>query len=305
MTHKFILPLFAFLAAYCLLMVSPAFAEIVPWQINFPKPVTPTMEHIISFHNMMLYIITAITLFVMGLLIYVIIRFNAKANPVPSTTTHNIALEVLWTIIPVIILIVIAVPSFKLLFFEARNPEPELTVKVTGYQWYWGYEYPDNGDIQITSYMLKDNEIDASKGQKRLLSVDNAMVIPVDTNVLFQVTATDVLHAFAVPQFGIKIDAVPGRLNSTWARVTKTGTYYGQCSELCGKGHAFMPIEIRVVTKEEFAEWIKSKGGKMKEPEQAAVIPAETPAAPVAVDAIPSAEPVALKDASTEIKTNK
>jgi cytochrome c oxidase subunit 2 len=305
MTHKFLLPLFAFLAASCLLMVSPAFAEIVPWQINFPKPATPTMEHIISFHNMMLYIITAITLFVMGLLIYVIIRFNAKANPVPSTTTHNITLEVLWTIVPVIILIVIAVPSFKLLFFEARNPEPELTVKVTGYQWYWGYEYPDNGDIQITSYMLKDSEIDTSKGQKRLLSVDNQMVIPVDTNIVFQVTAADVLHAFAVPQFGIKIDAVPGRLNSTWARVTKTGTYYGQCSELCGKGHAFMPIEIKVVTKEEFAEWIKSKGGKMKEPEQAAVIPAETPAAPVAAEAIPSAEPVALKDASTEIKTNK
>lgn len=301
MTYKFLVPLFAFLAVFSLSFISPALAEIKPWQINFPTPVTPTMEHIISFHNMMLYIITGITLFVMALLIYVIIRFNAKANPVPSTTTHNIALEVLWTIVPVIILIVIAVPSFKLLFFEARNPEPELTVKVTGYQWYWGYEYPDNGDIQITSYMLKDSEIDKSKGQKRLLSVDNAMVIPVDTNILFQVTAADVLHSFAVPQFGVKIDAVPGRLNSTWARVTKTGTYYGQCSELCGKGHAFMPIEIKVVTKEEFAEWIKSKGGKMKEPEQAAVVPAVAPA----TDEIPSAEPVALKDASTEIKTNK
>ncbi len=301
MTHKFLFPLFAFVAVFCLSFVSPAFAEIVPWQINFPKPVTPTMEHIISFHTMMLYIITSITLFVMGLLIYVIIRFNAKANPVPSTTTHNIALEVLWTIIPVIILIVIAVPSFKLLFFEARNPEPELTVKVTGYQWYWGYEYPDNGDIQITSNMLKDNEIDESKGQKRLLSVDNVMVIPVDTNVVFQVTAADVLHAFAVPQFGIKIDAVPGRLNSTWARVTKTGTYFGQCSELCGKGHAFMPIEIRVVTKEEFAEWVKSKGGKMKEPEQASAIPAVAPV----TEAIQSAEPVAIKDASTEMKTNE
>jgi len=301
MTHKFLFPLFTFLAVSCLSFISPAFAEIVPWQINFPKPVTPAMEHIISFHNMLLYIITAITLFVMGLLIYVIIRFNAKANPVPSTTTHNIALEVLWTIIPVIILIVIAVPSFKLLFFEARNPEPELTVKVTGYQWYWGYEYPDNGDIQITSNMLKDNEIDESKGQKRLLSVDNVMVIPVDTNVVFQVTAADVLHAFAVPQFGIKIDAVPGRLNSTWARVTKTGTYFGQCSELCGKGHAFMPIEIRVVTKEAFAEWIKSKGGKVKGPEQASVIPAVAPV----TEAIQSAEPMAIKDASTEMKTNE
>lgn len=297
MTHKFLFPLFAFLAIFCLSFTFPAFAEIVPWQINFPKPVTPAMEHITSFHTMLLYIITAITLFVMGLLIYVIIRFNAKANPVPSTTTHNIALEVLWTIIPVIILIVIAVPSFKLLFFEARNPEPELTVKVTGYQWYWGYEYPDNGDIQITSNMLKDNEIDVSKGQKRLLSVDNVMVIPVDTNIVFQVTAADVLHAFAVPQFGIKIDAVPGRLNSTWARVTKTGTYFGQCSELCGQRHAFMPIEIKVVTKEEFAEWVKSKGGKMKAVEQAAVAPV--------TEAIQSAEPVAIKDASTEMKTNE
>ncbi len=297
MTHKYLLPLFALLAVFCLSLASPAFANIVPWQINFQEAVTPSMEHITSFHTMLLYIITAITLFVMGLLIYVIIRFNSKANPVPSTTTHNIALEVLWTIVPVIILIVIAVPSFKLLFFEARNPEPELTVKVTGYQWYWGYDYPDNGDVSITSYMVKDNEIDPTKGKKRLLSADNAMVIPVDTNVLFQVTASDVLHAFAVPQFGIKVDAVPGRLNSTWARVTKTGTYYGQCSELCGKGHAFMPIEIKVVTKDEFAAWIKSQGGKMKGEETAKTAPLAEP--------VTSAEPVIAKDVATEIKTTK
>lgn len=256
----------------------PAFAEIDGWQMNFQEPVTPAMEHITAFHDMMLYIITGIVVFVMLLLLYVMVRFNAKANPVPSTTTHNVLLEILWTVIPIVILITISVPSFKLLFFEARNPEPELTVKVTGFQWYWGYEYPDNGDISVTSYMLKDNEIDKSKGQVRLLSTDNPMVIPVDTNVLFNVTAQDVIHSFAVPQFGVKIDAVPGRLNSAWARVTKTGTYYGQCSELCGTRHAFMPIEIKVVTKEEFAEWIKSQGGTVKTAEAApATAPESSP----------------------------
>lgn len=297
MTHKFLLPLFAFVAVLCLSFISPAMAEIQPWQINFPPAATPAMEHITSFHNMLLYIITAIVLFVMGLLIYVIIRFNAKANPVPSTTTHNVALEVLWTIVPVIILIVIAVPSFKLLFFEARNPEPELTVKVIGNQWNWTYEYPENGDISFTSVMIEDSKIDPSKGQKRLLSTDAQMVIPVDTNVLFQVTASDVIHSFAVPQFGIKVDAIPGRLNSTWARVTKTGTYYGQCSELCGKAHAFMPIEIKVVTKDEFAAWVKSQGGKMKGEEVAKTTPVAEP--------ITSAEPVMATDAATEIKTTK
>lgn len=268
-----------------LAFASPALAEIVPWQINFPEAVTPAMEHITNFHNMLLYIITAVVIFVMGLLIYVMVRFNAKANPVPSTTTHNVMLEVIWTVVPVVILIIIAVPSFKLLFFEARNPEPELTVKVIGNQWNWTYEYPDHGDISFTSNMLSDKEIDASKGQIRLLSADSAMVIPVDTNVLFQVTASDVIHSFAVPQFGIKVDAVPGRLNSTWARVTKVGTYYGQCSELCGKGHGAMPIEIKVVGKEEFAAWIKSQGGTIKTEEAAPA--AEAPATAPAAESIP------------------
>lgn len=300
MMKKHFLPLFAFFAFVAVLTLSltnPAFAEIVPWQINFQDAVTPSMEHITSFHNMMLWIIGAIMVFVSILLVYVMVKFNAKSNPVPSTTTHNVLLEVIWTVVPVIILIVIAVPSFKLLFFEARNPEPELTVKVTGYQWYWGYEYPDNGDVAITSNMLKDEEIDATKGQIRLLSVDNPMVIPVDTNVVFEVTASDVIHAFAMPQFGIKTDAVPGRLNSAWARVTKTGTYYGQCSELCGTKHAFMPIEIKVVSKEEFATWIKAQGGKINETPVAA--------APAVTDEIKSAEPIAAKDAATEIKTQK
>lgn len=300
MIKKHLLPLLSFIAVLTIFFVQPAFAEITPWQINFSEAVTPAMEHITSFHNMMLYIITAIVIFVMFLLIYVMIRFNAKSNPVPSTTTHNVLLEVIWTVVPVIILIVIAVPSFKLLFFEARNPEPELTVKITGYQWYWGYEYPDNGDISITANMLQDKEIDPAKGHKRLLSTDNHLVLPVDTNILFQVTASDVIHSFAMPQFGIKTDAIPGRLNSSWARITKTGTYYGQCSELCGKGHGFMPVEVKVVSKEEFAAWIKKQGGHIKET-------AKTEASEVtpAVEAIESAAPVAEKAAAVEMKTTK
>jgi cytochrome c oxidase subunit 2 len=280
----------------------PALAEIKPWQINFPEGVTPIKEHISEFHTMLLYIITGIVLFVMGLLIYVMIRFNAKANPVPSTTTHNVALEVLWTVVPVIILIIIAVPSFKLLFFEARNPDPELTVKVIGNQWNWTYEYPDNGNISFTSVMIEDSKIDPAKGQVRLLSTDAPMVIPVDTNVVFQVTASDVLHAFAVPQFGVKVDAVPGRLNSTWARVSKTGTYFGQCSELCGKGHAFMPLEIKVVTKEEFAAWVKSQGGTM--PNEVVAEPSAEVIPAAVTEPVTSAEPLVAKEATTELKTN-
>lgn len=299
MIKNLFLPLFAFLAVFSLSLTNPAFAEIVPWQMHFQDAVTPAMEHITSFHNMLLYIISAIVAFVTVLLVYVLIRFNAKANPVPSTTTHNVLLEVIWTVVPVVILIVIAVPSFKLLFFEARNPEPELTVKVTGYQWYWGYEYPENGDIAITSNMLAEKEVDKSKGQTYLLSADNPMVIPVDTNVMFQVTASDVIHSFAMPQFGIKVDAVPGRLNSAWARVTKVGTYYGQCSELCGKNHGFMPIEIKVVSKEDFAAWIKKQGGHLKE------TPAATEAKAEVKEEIQSAAPIEAKDVATEIKTNK
>jgi cytochrome c oxidase subunit 2 len=299
MIKNLLIPLFAFLAVFSLSLTNPAFAEIVPWQMHFQDAVTPAMEHITSFHHMLLYIISAIVAFVTLLLIYVLIRFNAKANPVPSTTTHNVLLEVIWTVVPVVILIVIAVPSFKLLFFEARNPEPEVTVKVTGYQWYWGYEYPENGDISITSNLIPKAEIDAAKGQTYLLSADNQMVIPVDTNVLFQVTASDVIHSFAMPQFGIKADAVPGRLNSAWARVNKIGTYHGQCSELCGKNHGFMPIEIKVVSKEDFAAWIKKQGGHLKEAPAATAVKAE------AKEEIKSAAPVEAKNAATEIKTNK
>lgn len=272
---RFLFPLFL---CALMLVAGPAFAGANDWKMTLQDPATPAMEHITEFHTMLLYIITAIVVFVTGLLIYVMVRFNAKANPVPSTTTHNVLLEVIWTVVPVLILVMIAVPSFKLLFFEARNPEPEMTVKVTGYQWYWGYEFPDNGNISVTSNMIADKDVDAAKGQKRLLSTDNPIYLPIDTNINFEVTASDVLHSFAVPAFGIKTDAVTGRLNSSWARITKPGVYYGQCSELCGKGHGAMPIEIHAVSKEEFAAWVKSQGGTMK---------GDTPA----TDAIPAAEP--------------
>jgi cytochrome c oxidase subunit 2 len=207
---------------------------------------------------MMLVIISAITLFVLVLLVIVVVRFNERNNPTPSATTHNVPLEIVWTVIPVLILIIVAVPSLKLLYFTDRVENAELVVKVTGNQWNWDYEYPDHDGLSYKSIMLKDADIDTSKGQHRLLSADYPMVIPVDTTVQFIVTASDVLHSFAMPAFGVKVDAVPGRLNETWTKVTKTGTYYGQCSELCGKDHAFMPIEVRVVPKEDFAAWVEA-----------------------------------------------
>lgn len=248
-------------APHSALAAMPDFSHMMDWPIKLQDAATPSMEHITDFHNLLLYITVGIVAFVTILLIYVMIRFNARANPTPSTTTHNVVLEVLWTVVPVIILIIIAIPSFKLLFFEARNPEPELTVKVTGHQWNWEYAYPDYGDVSFTANILSDKEIDPAKGQKRLLSTDTPVVLPIDTNIVFDITATDVIHSFAVPAFGIKVDAVPGRTNSTWARITKAGTYYGQCSEICGRGHGFMPIEIKAVPRAEFESWIKEQGG--------------------------------------------
>lgn len=234
-------------------------ARPVDWQLNMQPAASPVAERLHDFHNMLLVIITFITLFVFALLLIVIFRFNAKKNPQPAQFSHNTTIEVIWTVIPVIILIAIAIPSMKMLYYMDRTIEPEMTVKVTGYQWYWGYDYPDHRDINVTSYMIPDKDIDPAKGQVRLLSADNPMVLPVDTDIQFLVTAADVLHAFAVPAFGIKTDAVPGRINDTWVRITEPGVYYGQCSELCGKGHAYMPIEIHAVSKEEFAAWVDAK----------------------------------------------
>jgi cytochrome c oxidase subunit 2 len=231
-----------------------AFAEELlgqpaPWEMNLQESATPVMDSIMRFHDGLLVIITLITLFVLALLITVVVKFNAKANPVPSRTTHNTLIEVAWTLIPVLILVGIAVPSFRLLFEELDVPKADLTVKATGKQWYWSYAYPDNGKFEFDSLLAQDK-------QPRLLGVDNELVVPVNKVVRVQVTGADVIHSFAVPAFGIKIDAIPGRLNETWFKATKTGMFYGQCSELCGRDHAFMPIAVRVVSDQEFTAWV-------------------------------------------------
>ncbi|MBX9648130.1 MAG: cytochrome c oxidase subunit II [Xanthobacteraceae bacterium] len=231
-----------------------AFAELgqpVPWEYTLQESATEVMDFIRQFHNWLLGTITVITLFVLALLVIVVVKFNAKANPIPSKTTHNTLIEVAWTLVPVLILVAIAVPSFRLLFMELDIPKADLTVKATGKQWYWSYAYPDNGKFEFDSLMAADK-------QPRLLGVDNEMVVPVNKVVRVQVTGADVIHAFAMAAFGVKIDAIPGRLNETWFKATKTGMFYGQCSELCGKDHAFMPVAVRVVNDQEFASWVEA-----------------------------------------------
>jgi cytochrome c oxidase subunit 2 len=230
------------------------------WQLGFQNPASDGMRDIVNFHNnILLPVIIAISVFVLFLMIYVCIRFRESKNPNPSKTTHNVAVEVLWTLIPCLILIVMAVPSFKILYKQDTIPKADLTVKAVGYQWYWGYEYPDE-NIIFESYMIKEDEL--KENQPRLLTVDNEVVVPVNKVVKVLITANDVLHAWALPSFGVKRDAVPGRINETWFKAEKVGTYYGQCSELCGIQHAFMPITVRVVTDEEYAIWLAD--AKMK-----------------------------------------
>jgi cytochrome c oxidase subunit 2 len=255
------------------------------WQINFQGAATAIFEEIHNFHWLLLVIITLVTLLVLGLLIIVAVRFNAKANPVPSKTTHNTLIEVVWTVAPVMILVVIAIPSFQLLYAQYDAPEADLTIKATGHQWYWSYEYQagaqtqqqnaagnvvqeeaanaagqqeaqdgDTVEVAFDSTMVAD--ADLKEGQPRLLAVDNEVVVPVNKVVRVLVTAGDVIHSFAMPAFGIKADGVPGRLNETWFRAEREGVYYGQCSELCGKDHAFMPIAIRVVSDAAYVTWL-------------------------------------------------
>jgi cytochrome c oxidase subunit 2 len=226
-----------------------------PWQVGLQQSASPVMDNIIWFHDFLLYIISGIAGFVLVLLVVVMVRFNARANPSPSRTTHNTLIEIAWTLIPIVILMVIAVPSFKLLFLQLNVPAADLTVKATGKQWYWSYSYPDNGQFEFDSLMLKEGE--RKEGQPRLLAVDNEMVVPVNKTVRVITTGSDVIHSFAVPSFGIKIDAVPGRINETWFAATREGVYYGQCSELCGKDHAFMPIAVHVVSEQAFSAWVE------------------------------------------------
>ena len=230
------------------------------WQLGFQEAASSSMREIVNFHDkLLLPIIIAISVFVLFLMVYACIRFRASRNPNPSTTTHNVAVEVLWTLIPCLILIVMAVPSFKILYKQDTIPKADVTVKAIGYQWYWGYEYPDE-NIIFDSYMIETKDL--KKDQPRLLAVDNEVVVPVNKVVKVLITANDVLHAWALPSFGVKRDAVPGRINETWFKAEKVGTYYGQCSELCGIKHAFMPITVRVVTDEEYQEWLT--GAKIK-----------------------------------------
>ncbi len=249
-----------FLAFAVLAGTVPALAGLgrpSDWQMGLQQPASPVMENIISFHDFLLWVIIAITLFVLILLVVVMVRFNARSNPTPSRTTHNTMIEVLWTVVPIVILLVIAVPSFKLLFLQLNIPPADVTVKATGKQWYWTYNYPD-GKFEFDSLMLQD--ADRKKIQPeppRLLGVDNDMVVPVNKVVRVLTTGADVIHAFAVPSFGIKIDAIPGRINETWFKATREGIYYGQCSELCGKDHAYMPIAVRVVSEQAYAAWVE------------------------------------------------
>lgn len=273
-----------------LTVASPALAGMIGAPVNgemgFQPGASPMKTQMVEFHDgMLMPIITVISIFVMFLLLYVMVRFNAKANPVPSKTTHNTLLEAVWTIVPVLILIWMVVPSMRILYYADRTHDAEMTLKITGHQWYWEYDYQDHGDINFMSNMIQEKDL--KQGQLRLLSTDNPVVLPVDTNIRLLITAADVIHAWAVPSFGVKLDAVPGRMNETWVRIDKEGTFYGQCSELCGTNHAFMPIEVNAVSKAEFAKWVRSKGGKMPEEiakEKGAANAAVPPAAPAKAD---------------------
>ena len=227
-----------------------------PGQLGFMEPATPIMAETVAFHILLMWIITAITIFVTLIMIYIFVKFNAKANPVASKTTHNTFLEIVWTAVPVLILVVIAIPSFRLLYNQDVIPEADVTIKAIGNQWYWSYEYPDYEEIMFDSIMLDDAEA-AAAGHPRLLGTDSRIVVPVNKVVRVQVTANDVIHAWTIPAFGAKIDAVPGVLNETWFKAEKEGLYYGQCSELCGIRHGFMPIMVEVVSEAEYAEWLE------------------------------------------------
>jgi cytochrome c oxidase subunit 2 len=249
------------------LNVAPASAEVfgqsVDGQLGLQNAVTPVAHSIHDFYNLVTAIIIVITLFVLALLVYVMYRFSESRNPTPSRVTHNTLIEVLWTVLPIIILVIIAVPSFKLLNLQYAYPKADLTIKATGYQWYWSHQYPDQGGFSFDSYMLDDEDrnelIEKGIDAPRNLAVDNEVVVPVNKVVHVLVTAEDVLHNWTIPAFGSKTDAVPGRLTATWFKAEREGVFYGQCSELCGINHAFMPIAVRVVSEETFNKWVEAR----------------------------------------------
>jgi cytochrome c oxidase subunit II len=229
-------------------------AQPRPWELGMQPPATPVKDRLNAFHNELLVIIFLIAGFVMALLLYVIVRFNHRRNPIPSRTSHNAVIEILWTVVPVLILVAIAIPSFKLMYYMDRIPNPDMTIKVTGHQWYWSYEYPDQKGLAFDSNIIQ--QADLKPGQLRLLEVDNPLVVPVQTNVRVLVTSTDVIHSWFVPSFGVQEYAIIGRINESWFNVERQGTYYGECNQICGLNHAFMPIKIVALSKEAFQRWL-------------------------------------------------
>jgi cytochrome c oxidase subunit 2 len=248
----------ALLTTAMLTFAVSASAQPVPWQIGLQPAADERMADIISLHTFVLYIITAVSLFVLGLLVVIAIRFNAKANPTPSATTHNTTLEVLWTVVPVLVLVAIAIPSFRLLYFEDVIPPADMTVKAIGKQWFWTYEYPDNGNFTFDAQIVADRRSQpvVPNGPPRMLGTTNHVVVPVGKTIRLLTTGADVIHSWTIPSFGVKIDAVPGRINQSWFKADKEGTFYGQCSELCGARHAYMPITVDVVSQEKFDAWV-------------------------------------------------
>jgi cytochrome c oxidase subunit 2 len=256
--------------------------------INFQEPATQVMRDIVDFHAFLLPIIVAVSVLVLVLLLWVVVRYNRRANPTPRKFTHNMLVEVIWTVVPVLILVAIAWRSFPLIYEQERIPaDAELTLKVTGNSWFWSYEYPDLG-VQISSSRLPDEDVAAHNSGNpeipaiRLLSTTEPLLVPANTTVRVLVTSNDVIHSWAVPAFGVKEDAIQGRVNETWFNVDREGVFYGQCSELCGMNHAFMPIEVRAVSREEFNQWVAAQGGSIVAGEPAAPAPELTPAAPAA-----------------------
>jgi cytochrome c oxidase subunit 2 len=225
-----------------------------PWEIGMQPPATPVKDRLEAFHDELLIIISLITLFVLSLMLYVMVRFHHTRNPVPTRTSHNTVVEMLWTVVPVLILVIIAIPSFKLMYYMDRVPNPDMTIKVTGHQWYWTYEYPDQNGLSFDSNLIP--EADLKPGQKRLLDVDNPLVVPVDTVIRVYITGTDVIHSWFVPSFGVQEYAIVGRLNESWMKVEHPGVYYGQCNQICGINHAFMPIKIEAVSRGDFDRWL-------------------------------------------------
>ena len=255
---QFLKRLFVAFSGFCIALLGLAGAALAqspqPWQIGMGVPFSPVKERIVDLHNLLLVIITVITVFVAALLVWVMVRFNARAHPTPSRTSHNTLLEVAWTLVPVLILVVIAIPSFRLIYYEDRTQEADLTIKVTGHQWYWEYTYPDNGNIDFSSYIIPDDQL--KPGQLRLLEVDNQLVVPAGKNIRVLTSGADVIHSFFVPSLGMQRYAIPGRVIETWFNASKPGTYYGQCNQICGTNHSRMPIAIHAVPQAEFDAWI-------------------------------------------------